>query len=438
MRTTLAAVIGMLLPFVATTCQEIPWHAITIESRHAGLEMSRDQSLVIEFKDGVILARKQKVSPQLVNELISSLNSQAVTVPTLGSLGITEAWLKENVPTLLEGTPNQKSLFQGSFTDSKTATELLPYAFRFVKDDDYPQIIVTVTLRDGGRWVCSSKSYYPFMLPWKLNRGGSEESTYNANISRALASLMPKGSLNRNRLTDEPFKEWLSDEVMRHIKSQWDLKGVEDRAPESFAVLRRSFEVESARIGWNRSVDFGFIGNEKGPHEENLQVVVRQPTLPANVAEDVVLLYRNGKIEGVGELAARIEPYVTLALSVPWLSEYRANHPEQKMYIRFVHDRSVSDKAMQNLAADMEQIGKGALADEVKLVQNDAAFVFLDYGSDWIVLPDKRMILWRHYRPASFLKWSESDFPFKRCADYNAYGGGCVGMMVSADGVLEK
>ena len=87
---------------------------------------------------------------------------------------------------------------------------------------------------------------------------------------------------------------------------------------------------------------------------------------------------------------------------------------------------------MQNFTADMRQ-----LADEVARVQEKAALVFLDYGSDWIVLPDKRMILWRHYLPAGFLKWSQVDFSFKRCADYNANNGGCVGMVVSTGGVLQ-
>jgi hypothetical protein len=129
---------------------------------------------------------------------------------------------------------------------------------------------------------------------------------------------------------------------------------------------------------------------------------------------------------------------VALALSVPWLNEYRINHPEQKMYIRFVHGRSFSDKAMQNFAADMKQLGKQSLADEVAKVQDKAALVFLDYGSNWIILPNKTMILWKHYLPATFLKWTGADFEFGRCADYNANNGGCVGMLISADGALQR
>jgi hypothetical protein len=276
------------------------------------------------------------------------------------------------------------------------------------------------------------------MLPWKLNLNGSEEATYNADISRALAALMPAGSLNRNRLNDDELKTWLADAVMTRINEQWDVLGVENRAPESFAVLRRGFEVQHARINPYRSVDYGYVENEKGPHEENLLATLRQPSLPPDVTEDVVLLFHDGKIDGVGEIADRIAPYVALALSVPWLNEYRASHPEEKMYIRFVHDRSFSEKAMQNFAADMKKLSKQALADQVEKIQDKAALVFLGYGSDWIILPDKRMILWRHYLPASFLKWTEADFKFARCADYSANNGGCVGTVMSPDGVLQQ
>jgi len=438
MRITSAALICALFFAVTTPCQEIPWREITIESRWGGLVKPQNLKLVIAPKNGAILLGKQRVDPKLVDDLIASLTSTVQAAPTPSNLGITENWLERNVQTPQEGAPNQQALFRESFTDSKTVAELLPFAFKFAKFDDYPQLTVTVALKGGGRWVCSSESYYPFMLPWKVNRGDEEETTYNADISRALAALMPEGSVNRNRLTDEELKGWLSDAVTTHIKEQWDLLGVENRAPESFAELFRNFEVQHARINRYRSVDYGYVGKEKGPHEENLLATLQQPSLPPNVAEDVALLFRDGRIEGVSELAERIGPYVNLALSVPWLNEYRTNHAEQKLYIRFVHDRSFSDKAMQNFTADMKQLGKESLADEVARVQDKVALVFLDYGSDWIVLPDKRMIWWRHYLPASFLKWTQAEFTFKRCVEYNANNGGCVGMVVSADGVLQQ
>jgi hypothetical protein len=56
----------------------------------------------------------------------------------------------------------------------------------------------------------------------------------------------------------------------------------------------------------------------------------------------------------------------------------------------------------------MKKLGKEPLVSEVAAAQDKAALVFLGYASYWIILPDKRMILWRHYAPASFLKWTAS------------------------------
>ncbi len=92
---------------------------------------------------------------------------------------------------------------------------------------------------------------------------------------------------------------------------------------------------------------------------------------------------------------------------------------------------------MQNFTADMKQLGKESLAKEVAAVQGKATLVFLDYGSYWIILPDKRMILRRHYLPAGYLKWRATDFTFERCADYNANDGGYVGAVISAEGALQ-
>jgi hypothetical protein len=439
MRIAATAILCLFFFASSSLCQQPALREITIESRWGGLGDTKNLNLVIESRDGVKYLGKEAVDSKLVDALLSSLSSPSLPAPTLSNLGVTAGWLEQNAAAFpRDGAPNQKALFRQNFADPRSAEQLLPSAFQFIRSDDYPRLTVTVAFGNGRRWTCSSQSYYPFMLPWKVNLNGNERPTYNADISRALAALMPIGSLNRNRLNDEELKKWLADAVMTHIEEQWDALGVENRAPDSFAALRRNFEVQHASISPYRSVDYGYVENEKGPHEENLLATLRQPSLPPNVAEAVVLLFHDGTIEGVGEIAERISPYVALALSVPWLNDYRAEHPELKMYIRFVHDRSISDKAMQNFAADMKLLGKQFLADEVAAVQDKAALVFLDYGSRWIILPDKRMILWRHYLPATFLKWTEADFKFERCADYNANNGGCVGMVISPDGALQR
>jgi hypothetical protein len=438
-RFAFGTVIGLFFLSFAAFCQQSAVHEIRIESRGSGLGSSANRKLVIQSRGNKSYLGDKVVDSNRIESLLAALRSSVITNPQVDNLGITHEWLSQKVQEApRNGAPNQQALFKESFSDLKTIERLLPSCFKFWKSDDYPSIRVTVVFANDKRWVASSDSYYPFMLPWGVSLNGTEQTTYNADISRAIAALMPNGSLNRNRLSDEELKRGLADAVMTSIEDKWDLLDVENRAPESFATLRRHFEVEHARINAYRSDDHGYVRNEPRPHEENLLATLQRPSLPQHTAEDVVLLFQDGKIEGVEDLAERIAPYEALALSVPWLNRYLADHPEQNMYIRFVHDRSFSTKGMQNFAADMKKLGKEALVNEVATVQDKATLVFLDYGSEWIILPDKRMILWRHYAPASFLKWRATDFTFERCAEYNANNGGCVGAVVSADGTLQR
>ena len=416
---------------------------ITIESAASGLGPSALAptnyltSLVIQARDGKMYLGKTVIEPARIEALLGALIAPALVTPQTDNLGITREWLTQNSNVFpVKGAPNQQQLFRESFSDLKIIEQLLPFRFQFLRFDDYPTMRITVEFANGQRWVAASDSYHPFMLPWKINLSGQKKTTHNADVPRAIAALMPTGSLNRSRLNDEELKSQLADDVMTHIKAQWDLLDVENRAPGTIAILRRNFEVERVEINPYRSEDYGYLGNESGPHEENLLATLRKPSLPPQFAEDVVLMFHDGKIDGAEDLAESIARYEALAFSVPWLNRYLADHPEQPLYIRFVHDRSFSAKAMQNFAADMEVLGKESLASEVAAVQDKVTLVFLGYGSDWIIMPDKRMILWRHYLPASFLKWRATDFKFERCADYNENNGGCVGAVVSANGTL--
>lgn len=158
--------------FFASTalCQHPALREITIESKWAGLEAPQNLTLVVESRNGRNYLGKHVVDPKLVDALLSSLSSPSLSAPTLSNLGITEGRLEQNAGDCpRDGAPNQKALFQQNFADPKVVEQLLLFAFQFVKFDDYPQLRVTVVFTSGQRWVSSSDSYYPFMLPWKVN-----------------------------------------------------------------------------------------------------------------------------------------------------------------------------------------------------------------------------------------------------------------------------
>ena len=214
----------------------------------------------------------------------------------------------------------------------------------------------------------SSRTPYQFLLPWKVVRGTETTTTYNADISRALAALMPWKATNRARLNGEGLDRDLADAVSQKIKNQWNLLGVEDKASDALSLLRSQYIVEAADINKYHNVDFGKAWKKGAPQEANLQVTLRKSSFPSNFSELAILLYEDGKVHGTDLFLAKIGEYEALVESVPWLTRYRKENPKVLFQLTFVHDRSFGDKAMSVFEADMKAIGKSDLADEVRTV----------------------------------------------------------------------
>lgn len=173
---------------------------------------------------------------------------------------------------------------------------------------------------------------------------------------------------------------------------------------------------------------------EKG--EENLHLDLKRKDFPQGFAVTALLLDKGGKVSGVDEFLQGAYRYEDLALSVPWLAELRAKYPKWGTTLLWVHDKSLTDKAFNNFAADMHAVGKDGLVNEVRQVQSDVAVLNVSYGDWWLVLPDRRMILWRYESVRGLLGWKQSDFHAHECTDYQGVTGGCVGALFSPDGEL--
>jgi hypothetical protein len=93
---------------------------------------------------------------------------------------------------------------------------------------------------------------------------------------------------------------------------------------------------------------------------------------------------------------------------------------------------------MKQFSADMHMLRKDALATEVRNVQRDVAVLNVSYGDWWLVLPDKRMVLWRYESVSGLLGFKKAGFPLHECTDYQGVTGGCVGALVSPEGELVK
>jgi hypothetical protein len=79
---------------------------------------------------------------------------------------------------------------------------------------------------------------------------------------------------------------------------------------------------------------------------------------------------------------------------------------------------------------------KPSLVNEVAAAQNDICLLLVGrkyIEAYWMVLPDKRMVLWRFEDRYALLKWKAKDFAFWKCEDSRS---DCVGAIISPYGKL--
>jgi hypothetical protein len=139
------------------------------------------------------------------------------------------------------------------------------------------------------------------MLPWKIESDGATHETFNANISRALAALLPKKTVNRPRISGEGLQEIVRKSVDRAVEPQLNLLDADNRAGDALAQLRQHYTLIDAEINEFHHPEYGTEWSGKQPHETNLHVVLRKPTFPASVTESLVLRYVDGKVEGAAD-----------------------------------------------------------------------------------------------------------------------------------------
>jgi len=429
-------------------------HQIEIKSSWGGLGKPQNVELLILSDNGVYRLGHTRVDSARVESLSASIRQAAQIKPTVENLGLTEEWLA-NAAEKLEraaerndgsdstlyklghGSADQKALFRRSYIDPNTMAKVLPDIFRCCHTDDYPSVKVTVLYADGSRAVLSSHSQSEFMLPWRVEVGDTSAETFNKSISVALAALMPKKATNRDRISGDGLDLTLAEAVMRGVENEWNLSNVNAHGSEALGKIGSVYKVLSADINSYHDVTFGvYVKDSTVEGEQNLHVELTRQDLPPGFAVTAILLYKDGKVLGVDEFLHGISRYEDLVLAVPWLSRLRAEYPKWGTTLLWVHNKSLSDKALQNFAADMHALGKDMLVNEIRQMQSQVAVLNVNYGDWWLVLPDQRMVLWRYVSVMGLLGWKKSDFLARECTDYQGVTGGCVGAVLSPDGEL--
>jgi hypothetical protein len=412
---------------------------IDIDSGWGGLGSPQSAHLVIKKLNGEYRLNGKRVDASLIEQLVSALRQPAIEKPDAANLGITPEWCKENASEVgarmgsqfESAAANRKELFIKSFNDPAVVAQVIKDLFGFTRFDDYPGAGLELIFEDDTVIEAKTHSYYAFMLPWQVT--GKTPPTFNAQISRALAALMPKDTVNKERLAGKGFDKEFGEAVMQHIERDWKLLDARNRAEGALRVIETKYQVLGAEINSYHNVNYGVEWDSGKPHETNLHVTVRKASFPTNLTDEVILRMNGSEAEGVDQFLRTGSKYEDLVLSSPLFGEYIRQHPHTPVWISYVHDASLGDKAMRVFAADMHAIGKDDVVPPVSAQQSQIALVIVG-GAYWILFPDRHLLLWRFDGKNGLLNWKPETFAFRRCSDYHPVWGGCVGAEVSADG----
>ena len=426
--------------------------SVTIHSLWGGLGEPGRSDLLIQLNSGHYVANGRIIPSEQITALLDAMEEPSLAEPDPENVGITTQWLQNHVEdagryaTYFDyqaGYPDQQDLFRTTFTDERTIQARLKSLYQSFHTDDYPSMSVQLAFDDGELVTICSDSQHPFMIPWKVARGGNTTETYNANISRALFSLLPAKFTNREDLTDEePYVTGLLQELASgsgmEVKTRWEALAAHHKAGAALASLSRTYQVRRADVNSYHDLDFGKAWDGGNPHEENLHVNLWRPAFPKNFVVEAILLHHGLQTEGVDALPERSGEYEQLVLSVDWLKAYLDSHPHEHAWLFYVHGRSLSEKGMEIFAADMQVAGRDDLIPKVIAVQDKVAVLESGHGDYWIILPDKSAILWRWGSLSDILLWKPADFLTHRCSDYQEVSGGCSGTLISPEGKIVR
>jgi hypothetical protein len=408
--------------------------------------------IAIRKEGDVYILNGQAVDPNLIALLVSALTAPANPELNLDDIGVTPAWLKEHAASVAQRVSETtfighehvpQAALESTFADPAIMDKLILELFDrrhymcFDCTRYLPNVTVAVTFDDGSKLSASTTSESPFMLPWRM----SKAAAYNADISRSVAALLPDKSVNRSLLLAENLDMRLGHVAVSEARNL----DVERRTGGTVRALRTKYTVITASTG--DYADPVLRGGEQ-PKSENSSVhfELRRSDMPDIFFDDeLVLPYADGSAVGADTFLERAPQYEQLVLSVPWLNQFvHDNKRVVRPRLAFSHGVSFSDAAEHAFSEDMHTIGRDKLIAKAEAAKDQIALLIVGYGaeeSDWLVFPDRHMLLWRysqvpiHGKP-DLLKWLPADFPKKPCAKVKNSFVGCVGAEVSPDGAL--
>lgn len=370
-----------------------------------------------------------------VERLVAAVLAPGVTKPNLASEHITAAWLDRHAHAAFASLnnahvlPSQRRLFMHAFKDPAFVRTLVPEVSKpYTHTDDYPKIRIIIVTTEGQRIVADAFSQAPFMTPWTIQRGEKKIQTWTTDIGRALGMLLPKGFLNKERLSTQSLTDTLAQVVMEHIQTRWDILRAEHAAHGLISSLRKRYRLEEAEVTPAYNDDFE-SAKDFSRDDPNLFTTLSRPGDPDNLKIFFTALH-SGKMATAPD-ADKVAFYMRNVLQAPWIMKALAAHHQWQAGIRMFQGRSFNAPGMKQFAADMREIGRPELIPRVKR-EADKITLLISGRARWLVFPDHSAILWRalSFEPQGWLIIDRHARPENDCDDVYE----CPAIVVSPQG----
>jgi hypothetical protein len=371
----------------------------------------KQQSLDIRHTDGGFTDGTRSIPEPLLRALVA-----AATAPPAARLDV--ARLHVDVTALRRAAekyaanlpPKVAARFVERVCDPKNLPDLGASLVQSGWTDDDPRVEVDITLRGGEHVLLRTTAQGPLMLPWQVVRDNRGDDSYDPELARAVAALLPPKFLNGSRIGGE----YVPDELVRIAEGHWHAEIERTSADEKYgaelARLRARFQVTREHVG----MMMGFNANDE---VWNGNVATSDP----RVSFDLWLTATKDYFASTEPFLRDADALSRRVRAVPWIAHLLQSYPKATLSIQYRNDRSLGAYAQTQILEDLQRANKAALATAVASLLDRSVGVYIheqNRWAIWIVLPDNRSFMTFGMAPMP------SGMPLER-----------MGELVTADGV---
>jgi hypothetical protein len=368
---------------------DVPVASFAICDAWAGLGKPRRANYVIaRGPDGFVLSGaivegaenykggevERPVSPVALDDAAVARLGRALRAPSLprdagladvAGAGFTGARIDAEYVRLLRGTPGcspeARTLFTNAMRDRAWVRASLEDIYESWHTDDNPGVRVDVVYADGSRASATTRAQPQLMLPWQ----GEGGETWNPELARALAAVLPGDSPNVRRLRGDRLFDVLADRSFQRIARPWN--ELEGRC--RFAAVLASF----ARDGWSTIA-------VTAANSSALNVQLRRADFPPNLHLHASLFVDSMDAE-LASFRALAGGYADRAVA------YAKTHPHRPLRLQYYRNASLTDIDARHLEDDdihltPDELSRTAVLDDPSVGYSAISIVLLPDGRD--------------------------------------------------------